>query len=228
MTDLREQVDYYRARAGEYEQWFFRQGRYDRGQEFAREWFQEVERVRCALGEFRPEGTVLELAGGTGLWTKVLAEYASTLTVVDSSPEMIAINRERVAAFPVTYIEADLFEWSPDRLYDVVFFSFWLSHVPSARFEQFWRRVGEALAPAGRVFLIDSLDHPGYTWRDPGPEGEPPEIVRRELNDGREFHIVKIFYRPEQLAERLRGLGWNASLRASGQFFLYGSASRRA
>ena len=30
-TLLREQLDYYRARAAEYDQWWLRQGRYDRG-----------------------------------------------------------------------------------------------------------------------------------------------------------------------------------------------------
>ena len=30
---LGEQVEYYRARAEEYDEWFFRQGRYDRGPE---------------------------------------------------------------------------------------------------------------------------------------------------------------------------------------------------
>src|SRR6266511_3494592 len=28
------------------------------------------------------------------------------------------------------FIRADIFEWVPDRRYDVVFFGFWLSHVP--------------------------------------------------------------------------------------------------
>lgn len=34
MTDdsiLREQIDYYRSRAAEYDEWFLRTGRYDRG-----------------------------------------------------------------------------------------------------------------------------------------------------------------------------------------------------
>jgi hypothetical protein len=36
MTDerlLADQIAYYRARAGEYDEWFLRQGRYDRGLE---------------------------------------------------------------------------------------------------------------------------------------------------------------------------------------------------
>jgi len=36
---LLEQVAYYRARAGEYERWWLRQGRYDRGPVATRRWF---------------------------------------------------------------------------------------------------------------------------------------------------------------------------------------------
>src|SRR5262245_32728734 len=36
---LLEQVDYYRARANEYDEWFMRQGRYDRGSEHRAAWF---------------------------------------------------------------------------------------------------------------------------------------------------------------------------------------------
>jgi ubiquinone/menaquinone biosynthesis C-methylase UbiE len=83
-------------------------------------------------GSMRPRvgatGGVLELAGGTGWWTARLASTAAQLTVIDASPEVLAINRQRVAT-DVTYVVADVFEWRPDRAYDVVFFSFWLSHV---------------------------------------------------------------------------------------------------
>ena len=32
-TTLEQQLDYYKARAGEYDDWWFRTGRYDRGPE---------------------------------------------------------------------------------------------------------------------------------------------------------------------------------------------------
>ncbi|HWB12935.1 MAG TPA: hypothetical protein VG826_27165 [Pirellulales bacterium] len=35
---LHEQLAYYRARAAEYDQWFLRQGRYDRGEEHRIQW----------------------------------------------------------------------------------------------------------------------------------------------------------------------------------------------
>jgi demethylmenaquinone methyltransferase/2-methoxy-6-polyprenyl-1,4-benzoquinol methylase len=62
---LQQQVDYYRARAGEYDEWFLRQGRYDRGAELNAHWFGEVATVVAALDAFGPRGDVLEFACGT-------------------------------------------------------------------------------------------------------------------------------------------------------------------
>jgi len=131
---LREQIEYYRARADEYDEWWLRRGRYDRGAQDNARWFAEAAQVRAALDDWRPRGNVLELACGTGIWTQELARYAERLTLVDSSPEVLAINASRVQQPNVQRIEADLFEWRPTEQYDTVFFSFWLSHVPHARF----------------------------------------------------------------------------------------------
>ena len=46
---LQDQIDYYRARAGEYDEWWFRTGRYDRGPEFNARWRAEVATVEAAL-----------------------------------------------------------------------------------------------------------------------------------------------------------------------------------
>lgn len=40
---VREQIDYYKARAPEYDEWFYRQGRYDHGDEANQRWFAEAE-----------------------------------------------------------------------------------------------------------------------------------------------------------------------------------------
>jgi len=86
---LGEQIAYYRARAGEYDEWFLRQGRYDRGPALNEQWFEEVGQVVGALEAFAPTGRVLELAGGTGLWTERLVHLADSVTVVDASPASI-------------------------------------------------------------------------------------------------------------------------------------------
>lgn len=221
---LQEQIDYYRARAGEYDEWFLRQGRYDRGQALNRQWFTEAAQVREALTAFGPTGHVLELAGGTGLWTQILAETAATLTVVDASAEMLALNQARLAGRHVDYVLADLWTWRPEAHYDAVFFGFWLSHVPPERFDDFWRLVGFCLAPGGRIFFVDSLPDETSTAVDHRLPGETATLTRR-LNDGREFQIVKVFYDPLVLEERLHAIGWQVTVQNTPSYFLYGSGT---
>ncbi len=223
---IRDQIEYYRARANEYDQWFFRQGRYDQGEALNRLWFREVEQVREALHQFRPAGRVLELACGTGLWTEQIVAHADHITAVDSSAEVIALNAGRVDSPLVEYLQADIFEWQPEKRFDLVFFAFWLSHVPAERFEPFWRTVVSALKPGGRVFFVDSAYSETSSARDHVLEGPQATTINRRLNDGREFRIVKIFYRPEDLRAQLAALGFRAQVRQTANYFLYGQAER--
>lgn len=209
---LEEQKRYYAARAPEYDDWWWRRGRYVRDPESERRWLLDVAELEAALREFAPRGQVLELAAGTGLWTRKLVPLAERVVAVDANVEPLALNTPAAEL-----VQADLFDWSPAQEFDVVFFSFWLSHVPQARFEQFWELVRSALAPSGRVFLIDS----GPLETEPGDEHQ-----MRQLADGREFRIVKKFWRPDELAERVRPLGFELDLRLSANgLFIYGGGS---
>ena len=124
---LHEQMDYYRARAGEYDRWFFREGRYDRGEQATRAWFQDIGQVQEVLSDVPLDGAdVLEFAPGTGLWTKFLCRRARHVTAVDASSEMIDQARRRLGEFAnkVQFVEADLFLWEPTTEYDAVSFAF--------------------------------------------------------------------------------------------------------
>jgi SAM-dependent methyltransferase len=222
---LEEQKAYYRARAGEYDEWFLRQGRYDHGPEFRAQWDAEVGEVRRRLGEFRPAGRVLEIAAGTGWWTEQLLRYADHVTALDASAETLAVNRGRVGGERVSHVQADVFRWTPDAAYDVVFFGFWLSHVPPERFAGFWGRVRAALAPGGRVFFVDSLRTERSTARDHVLPAQNDPVMVRKLNDGRSFRIVKVFYDPARLQADLLALGWNVDVRATEQLFLHGAGA---
>ena len=150
---LEQQLTYYRERAPEYDEWFLREGRYDRGAQHRSEWFREVVLIERELHDLVLGKDVLELAAGTGLWTKRLANSAKRVVAVDGSPEAIEINRHRLRSSEIEYEIADIFTWQPRRTFDVVFFSFWLSHVPAQRFETFWDTVRLALNPRGNAFL---------------------------------------------------------------------------
>jgi demethylmenaquinone methyltransferase/2-methoxy-6-polyprenyl-1,4-benzoquinol methylase len=214
MSDrLAEQKRYYAERAPEYDDWWFRRGRYAFEPGEQERWDADVAELEEALEAFSPCGRVLELAAGTGIWTRTLVRHAGRVVAVDANAETLALNTPEAEL-----VQADLFEWHPDERFDVVFFSFWLSHVPEARFDAFWRLVASALEPDGRVFLIDSARRDA-TLRD----AEESEHQRRVLADGREFTIVKRYWQPGELAERVRPLGFELDLRTTGNgAFLHG------
>jgi ubiquinone/menaquinone biosynthesis C-methylase UbiE len=219
---LAEQAHYYRERAGEYDDWWFRRGRYNHGSHANEEWFADAAAAQAALDRFEPTGEVLELACGTGLWTNRLVSHAHRVTAVDGSSEMLELCRARVADARVDYVQADLFTWEPERTYDVCFFSFWLSHVPDERFDAFWEKVKRALEPDGRVFFLDSSRHDlasavDHELSDPND----PTMIRR-LADGREYRIVKHFHEREALQDRLTRLGWDIEVLTTPTYFIYG------
>lgn len=221
-----EQIAYYRARAGEYDEWFLRTGRYDRGDAHRRQWGEELDVIRCHLSSQAPLGTVLEIAAGTGLWTHHLAALAERLTAIDSSNETLCLNRQKQGSSTVQFQKADIFQWDPPERFDSIFFGFWLSHVPETHFQPFWEIVRRALKPQGRVFFVDSLKTQRSTALDHQPLDDSG-IVERRLNHGETFHIVKRFFDPEALMARLENLGWSGEIHTTPEFFYYGSLRLR-
>lgn len=223
---LQEMITYYKARAEEYDEWFYRRGRYDRGSGLNARWFAEVDEVFAAFDALALTGDVLELAAGTGIWTERLLHTASTITIVDASQEMIAINRARVASERVSYVQADLFAWQPARLYDAVCFGFWVSHVPLERLDDFLGMVARALRPGGKVFFVDGRREQTSTAVNHILPEQSSQIMTRKLNDGREFQIVKNFYDPAFLASRCAAVSLTVDVRETPTYFVYGCGQK--
>src|SRR5690242_9237323 len=93
---LAEQIAYYRAVAMEYT--------VD---------LDAARALAAALEAYQPAGRVLELACGPGVWTELLLRSATSVTAIDSAPEMVARAKARVGAERVRFIQADLFGWTP-------------------------------------------------------------------------------------------------------------------
>ena len=210
---LDEQIAYYRARAAEYDATST-----PPDDPFAA----DTDRIRDALRAFAPRGRVLEVAAGTGQWTGLLADFAGELVVTDASPEMLGLNRAKVGERGAAYRVADAFVLAATHAHDVVFFGFFLSHVPPSRFDAFWGVVEGLLAPDGRVFFVDESDH--GIWEEDWIDADAG-IVRRPLTDGSVHRAVKVLWRPAQLRDRLAALGWRMEVESVGPF-LWGSGSR--
>ena len=181
------------------------------------------ELARALVDEFAPTGDVLELACGSGSFTRNLIRRARTVTAVDGSPRMLERNRQEVDDSRVTYVNADMFDWHPERRYDAVFFGFWLSHVPPVTFDKFWALVQSSLRAGGRVAFVDEDDRGAINDDIHVVENVP--VARRTLRDGRRFDVVKVYWDPTELQDRLNSLGWHVAVRRVGETFLYGSGT---
>ena len=200
---LQEQIAFYRARAPEYGI----SGAYQ----------DQLEAVKRVLRTMGPFEHVLELACGTGIWTKELVGIGQEITAIDASPEMLELNRCNVANANVSYRRADLFEWEPERAYDFVFMAFWLSHVPPDLMDNFLDKVRAAVHPGGKIFIVDQCED----FRDrPLPQREGIRETR-SISDGRIFTIVKVYYHPALLANRLTHFGFDASGERVGDSFFF-------
>lgn len=223
---LQEMKAYYQERAHEYDEWFYRQGRYALDPTANASWFAEANEVFAVLDDFNLTGEALELAPGTGIWTERLVRTASTVTAVDASPEMIEINRAKVSSNRVTYVLADLFSWQPERVYDAVLFCFWISHVPLERLDSFLSSVAAMLRPGGKVFFVDGQRNSnGSVAHQQAPKPDS-QLTRRTLNDGRAFEIIKNYYDPSDLAARCTRAGFDITVHETATHFLYGYGTR--
>ncbi len=214
---------YYEARAPEYDDWYLRRGRYERGPVHDAAWHAELDMAGRWLDELPIHGEIVELAAGTGWWSPLLASKGE-LSLYDGASGPLDRARERLVAHRLRAHLHVRDAWTePDRAIDAVFTGFWLSHVPRARLDAFLGIVRRWLKPGGTFAFIDSLADPQSSAADhAAPAGDAS--VRR-LDDGREFTIVKVYYSPSELETALARAGFaDARVTTTGRFFLTGVA----
>ena len=208
---LAEQLRYYRARAAEYDETSYGAVGGERPM------------VLAVARTIDPLGDVLELACGTGIWTRELAPRASSYVAVDAAPEMLALAEPAVAGLGVELVCADAFDLASlaGRDFDTVFFAAWISHVPPARFAEFWASVATVLRPGGRVVCLDEL--PARAGNETERDGS---MATRTLLDGSRHQIVKVFYEPSDLIARLGELGWETTVERTANDWFVATARR--
>jgi ubiquinone/menaquinone biosynthesis C-methylase UbiE len=202
---LREQIAYYRARAEEYDA--------SLSESVTAGERSELERAADVIRRLAQGKDVLEIACGTGLFTQAAAEVSARLTALDAAPEMLAVNRRRFVDRGVHYVLGDVFEWTPSETFDMVFFTFWLSHVPPARLAGFLDTVCQALRAGGHVLILDEYAGSRQRYSTLGLRHQ------RVLSSGADFNIVKVYYEPVQVEQALAAAGFETVEAHAGQQF---------
>ena len=198
MSTEEDLIRYYSARAPEYEEIYEKAERQ-----------RDLGRLRRALTELTTGERVLELACGTGYWTRVMARSATEVHAVDASRESIEVARRRgTPGDRVTFEVADL-EVLDVHLYtrSMVVAGFLWSHIPLQEIDDFLDRLAVRLGPGTRAVFFDNRYVEGSSTPVSHRDRYGNSYQQRRLASGESFSIVKNFPSPSDLANAARRVG---------------------
>ena len=193
MTADDKLVEYYRRRAGEYEEIYdWRDSDRQREQDL----------LSTAIRDSLRGRDVLEVACGTGWWTRILSESARSIMATDLGDEVMDIAREKKYLCPVTFRREDAYNLSfkNDSFNGGLAFS-WFSHIPHDLIDRFLGEFHRVLAGGSRIFIADNVYIQGIGGKPVGKEGDSNTYKIRALRDGGIFTIVKNYFSMEDLVE---------------------------
>jgi demethylmenaquinone methyltransferase/2-methoxy-6-polyprenyl-1,4-benzoquinol methylase len=193
-NDLHE---YYARRAREYERVYEKP---ERQADLAR----LAARLRA---EFRSRH-VLEIACGTGYWTRAIADTARSVTATDISPEVLRLAREKDWGAARVRIEvADAFDLrAVTGRFDAAFVGFLWSHLERPRLPALLEQLNERLAPDSPVIAVDNRYVPGSSTPISRTDEHGDTFQVRMLDDGSHHEIRKNFPDERELRVTLAGL----------------------
>jgi SAM-dependent methyltransferase len=184
-----EIAEYYRERAAEYDAVYAKPERQE-----------DLARLHGLLPPLVAGLRVLEIAAGTGYWTRVLSGSAAAITATDLSAETLELARAReYGRAAVTFRLADAYALGqvPGE-FDAAFAGFFWSHVLRADVPRFLAGVSARLGPGARLIVLDNRYVPGSNQPISRTTEAGDSYQRRTLNDGRSYEIVKNFPGREQ------------------------------
>jgi len=192
---------YYAARADVYDE---TAGYLDREAEALRE------PIKARYRELFKGRDVLEVACGSGYWTRVLAEVAASVFAFDINTECLQKAAERCAGFTnLTLRIADAYTFlGVPTGFDAAVAIFWYSHIPKANIPQFLNAFCGVLAPGALVMFIDQLPYePAVRTTDESGN----VLEERTLPGGRTFSVIKNFPTEAELRAAIEPFGADIS-----------------
>jgi demethylmenaquinone methyltransferase/2-methoxy-6-polyprenyl-1,4-benzoquinol methylase len=186
-------IAYYAQRAAEYERVY----------EMPR-WQDDLAWIRTRLPAFFAGRRVLEVACGTGYWTRHAAERARSVHATDINADTLALARAKTYAAPVTFEARDAYAPAagPAR-HDAGLAALWLSHVDLARLETFVRAFHGRLEPGAVVLMFDERASEERRTPASRTDGAGNRYEMRRLAGGERFEVVKNLFDQADLARLL-------------------------
>ena len=214
---------YYAARAAEYDRIYLKPERQA-----------DLRQIKAWLPAHFAGRRVLEVACGTGYWTRLIAPVAEQVLALDAATETLDIARQRVqwgshldensdgpqgmqpdpqpnALKPrVVFSSGDAYALrsaiESSQRFDAAFAGFWWSHVPRARLREFLQGLHACLEPGARVVFLDNRFVPGSSTPVSEEDAQGDTWQQRRLKDGSTHRVLKNFPTEAALHEAVAGL----------------------
>lgn len=138
--------------------------------------------------------SVLEVACGTGWWTRHAARDAKRWLATDINEEMLAIARARPMPACVSFAQVDAYTLAGldgNVRFDAAFAGFWWSHVPLARLSPWLETLHARLAPGARIVFCDNREVAGSSTPLSRTDVDGNTWQQRTLDDGSRHEVLK-------------------------------------
>jgi len=175
---------YYQQRAKEHEAVYEKPERQD-----------DLEMLHVHLQELVSNANVLEIACGTGYWTKTMAKTCRSIQAIDYSTSVLEIAQAKeYGNTPVTFQQQDFWKLqAPKVKYDIVFGGFIWSHIPKEKLIDFLLLLRQQIKEDGKLLFIDNRYVAGSSTSISRTDKNGNTYQLRKLADGTEYEILKNF-----------------------------------
>ena len=208
-------VEYYNKKAQEYEEVYTRQNKTR---------LDEQRIISEYIVSHFQDKIVLELACGTGYWTKYLLLVAKEIVAIDQSREMLTISQNRYGeSSNIAFFIADAYN---PPMHNPAFTgcmtNFLFSHISRNEITSFLETLHTRLAKHAFVMFVDSNYQKGQGGRLVKKKGHKDTWKRRKLNNGEEYDILKNYFSEEELKNIFGKYTKNLAIKYMKNFWIVG------
>lgn len=176
-----DQIRYYSERAHEYEKIYAKPERQH-----------DLTTISKYLKDNFNNKQVVEIACGTGYWTRFISESAESIMASDINPKVLEIAKSKAYNCPVEFVIDDVYKPSPlNKSFDAGFAGFILSHIPKNDLPVFFNLFISKIQKGGSVIFIDNEYVKGNSTPISFTDNSGNSYQLRKLEDGSEHRVIK-------------------------------------
>lgn len=205
-----DQINYYAERAKEYEQIYQKDERQE-----------DLKKLEIILKDLFFAKSVIEIACGTGYWTKVISETAKSIFAVDMNDKVLEIAQSKKYKAPTTFENEDIFNLT--KVYgkfDSGFGGFIWSHIPKQKLDVFLSEFISKVTPAGVVVFIDNQYVEGSNTPIDSKDEYRNTYQIRKLSNGSCYKVMKNFPVDKEILDIIESIGTDIEIKHLQYFWI--------